>query len=183
MIPTATWKEPKKEKTRHMKKYKLQENMTKERWGEEARDKYLTTWTSQGGETRRHIDYISINAKYRNTARKAHRNIYRRANMNQNQKHRVQTTQLYNASKKYKPPTPQDTGRVLKYDLRELRPRPEKLNKWYQEQEQEKEQWKEQEDNETKNKPNKTNKQEHANNAMEEWLNYKAKIGKALIHV
>ena len=100
------------------------------------RDKYLTTWTSQGGTTRRQIDYIMINAKYRNADKKAHRNFYCRARMSQNQQRRVQTTQLfYNAAKKYKTPTPPGTGGERKYDIRELRIRPENLTKWYKEQE------------------------------------------------
>ena len=102
-------------------------------------DKYLETWTSPEGKTRRHLDYIAINAKYRDTARKSNSNIYGRASMRQNRQRRVQTMQLYyNASKPYKTPTPQDTGGELKYDIRELRLRPENLTKWYQEQEQEK---------------------------------------------
>ena len=89
-------------------------------------------------EARRQIDYIAINAKFRNAAKKAHSNIYWRANMNQNQQRRAQTMQLYyNAAKKYKVPTPQKVGRKLKYDIFEIRLHPEKLAKWYQEQEQE----------------------------------------------
>ena len=119
-----------------MGKYKHHENMTNERWEKEMRDKYQTTWTSPAGKTSRQIDYIMINAKYRNAAQNAHINIYRHANMNKNQQRRDQTTQLYyNAAKKYKTPTPQDTGSELKYDIRELRIPPEKLTKWYQEQE------------------------------------------------
>ena len=38
-------------------------------------------------KTRRQIEYITSNAKCRNTARKAHIDIYRHANMNQNQQH------------------------------------------------------------------------------------------------
>ena len=105
-------------------------------WEEDMGDKYLTTWTSPGGKTRRQIGFITINAKYRNTAQKAHIGIYCHANVNQNQQRRVQTMQLYyNAAKKYKTPTPPDDGRVIKYDLRELRLRPEKRAKGYQEQE------------------------------------------------
>ena len=137
MIPMAAWAEPKRGNKTHGK-HKQQENMTRGRWGNEMRAKYRTTWAIPGGETRRQVDYIAINEKYRNTARKAHSNIYWRANMNQNQQHRSQTMQrYYNAAKKYKTPTPPDTlGGELKYDIRELRLRPEKLAKWYQEQEQ-----------------------------------------------
>ena len=42
-----------------------------------------------------------------------------------------------------------------------------------------KEQWEEQAGNAIKIKQNKTNEQEHANNVTEEWLSYKAKLGKA----
>ena len=69
---------------------------------------------------------------------KQKRNIYRRGNIKQNQQRRVQTTQLYyNAAEKYKHPIPADTGTRLKYDIRELRLRPERLTKAFQEQEQE----------------------------------------------
>ena len=55
--------------------------------------------------------------------------------MQQNQQHRVQTTKLYyNAAKKYKKPIPAETGRNLKYDIKDLRKRPEKLTQSYQEQ-------------------------------------------------
>ena len=93
MIPMTTWKEPEREKGR-WKKCQRQENMTKERWEAEMKDKYLTTWTSPGGETRGQIDYIMINAKYRNTAEKANSDIYRRADMEKNQKYRAHTIQL-----------------------------------------------------------------------------------------
>ena len=56
--------------------------------------------------------------------------------MNQNQKHRARKIQrYYNAAKKYKTPTPPGTGGERKYDIRELRIRPENLTKWYKEQE------------------------------------------------
>ena len=60
--------------------------------------------------------------------------------MNQNQQHRVQPTKLYyNAAEKYKHPIPAVTGARLKYEIKELRVRPEKLTESYQEQEQAKE--------------------------------------------
>ena len=65
-------------------------------------------------------------------------NIYRHGNMKQNQQHRVQTMHIYyNSAKKYKQPIPADTGTRLKYDIRELRLRPERMTKLFQEQEQE----------------------------------------------
>jgi len=76
------------------------ENMTKEEWEEDSRNKYLTTWTSPDGNTSRQIEYIMINAKQRNIVRKAQNNIYWHGNMNQNQQHRVQTTQLYYSAAK-----------------------------------------------------------------------------------
>ena len=101
------------------------------------RDKYLTTWKIPGGETSRQIGYIFINSKYRDTARTAQNNAHWLANMGQNQQRRVQKMQLYyNAAQKYKISTPSDTGKMLKYDIRELRIRPGKLTQWYQEQEQ-----------------------------------------------
>ena len=79
--------------------------LTKEAWGEENREKYLTTWASPNGNISRRIDYIMINAKQRNVVKKAQRNIYRHGNMRQNQQHRVQTMHLYCcAAKKYKNP-------------------------------------------------------------------------------
>ena len=63
--------------------------------GVEMRGKYPTTWASPDGKASRKIDYIMINAKYANTARTAQRNTRWRANMNKNQKCRVQTMKLY----------------------------------------------------------------------------------------
>ena len=143
------------------------ENTTKERWGEEMRDKYLTTWTIPDGGKRRQLDYIAIDAKYRNTDRTAHSNVYWHANMRQNQHRRVQKMTLYyNAAKKYKTPTLQDTGGDLN-DIRELRLRPEKLAIWYQEPENE----------ETKARGEKEiHQQEKINNETQEWINYKNKL-------
>ena len=139
MIQMTTWKKPKiarKGRWKHQQKG----DMAKEDWKKEMHDKYATTWTSPDGKTRRRINYIAINAKCRNTERQAPRNIYRHADMKQNPHRRVQMMQLYyNASKKYKKPTPDETGARLKYDMREIRRRPEKPQKRYQEQEQEQE--------------------------------------------
>ena len=50
-----------------------------------------------------------------------------------NQQRRVQTMQLYyNAAEKYKQPIPAETGARLKYDIKELRLRPEKVAQSYQ---------------------------------------------------
>ena len=56
--------------------WQQQKAMTKENRNREIEDKYTTTWKSPDGNTRRQIDNITNNAKYRNMARKAHRNIY-----------------------------------------------------------------------------------------------------------
>ena len=98
MMPMTTWKKPNLSK---QDKWKQQPEKTdKTQWEEQNREKYLTTWTSPNGKTNRQIDYIMINAKYRNIVRKAQSNIYWHANANQNQQHRVQTMQLYyNAAK------------------------------------------------------------------------------------
>ena len=89
----TTWKKPQLQKK---DKWKQQlENITKETWEGDNREKYLTTWTSPSGKTNRQIAYIMINAKRRNIVRKAQSNIYWHGNMNQNRQHRVQTTQLY----------------------------------------------------------------------------------------
>ena len=161
MIPMTTWKRPELNK---QDKWKRQpENMDRAQWEEQNREKYLTTWTSPDGKTSRQIDHIMINAKYRNMVRKAQSNIYWHANMNQNQQHRVQTMKLYyNAAKKYKKPIPTETGKNLKYDIKELRENPEKLTKAYQEHE----------------KQNSShNQQEHD---WAEWEIYQGKLGKLL---
>ena len=100
----------------------------------------MTTWTSPNGNIRGEIDYITINAKHRNMARKAPINVHWHGNMHQNKHHRAQTMQLcYNAAKKYKRPIPAETGKRLKYDIDELRLRPEKLTNAFQDQKQGKE--------------------------------------------
>ena len=87
-------------------------------------DKYLTTWTCPGGQTRRQIGYIMTNVNYRNAERTAQINTHWRANMGQNR--RVQTMQTYyDEAQKYKTPNPSETGGELKYDIRELRLHPE----------------------------------------------------------
>ena len=84
--------------------------------------------------------------------------------MMQNQERRVQKMQLYyKAAKKYKKPTPAETGARLKYDVQELRLHPEKLQKRYQEQEQEAKQ-----------------QEQNAANAAQGWGNYKEQLGKAM---
>ena len=104
--------------------------MTKENWDRELKEKYTTTRTRPDGNARRKIDYITINAKYRNATRKAQRNIYRNANTNQHRHRRVQVMQLYyNAARKYRQPIPPERGGGLKYDIVEIRLRPEKLTK------------------------------------------------------
>ena len=96
--------------------------------------------------------------------------------MNQNQQRRVQTMQLYyNTAKKYKTPTPKDTGGDLQYDIRELRLRPEKLTNWYQEEERESAKAKE------SNKE--SHHRENTDNATQEWHNYKNKLGEALTRI
>ena len=151
-------------------RYRHRENTTNEIWGKEMAGKYLTARTGPGGPERRQIDYITSNAKYRGAARTARRNTYWHASMNQNQQHRVLATQLYyNDAKKYKKPAPSDTGAILKYDIRELRRRPEKLTKWHQEQETEVTQA--QQDKEKRQKPD---------NATQEWRRYQGELGKAL---
>ena len=115
MIPMETWKNQElKDETIGNNK-----NEKKERIGKRNQEKYITTWDSPDGNIRRQYDYIMINAKRRNVARTAQRNIYWRGNMNRHQQHRVQIMQhYYNAAKKYKKPIPADTGERLKYDIR-----------------------------------------------------------------
>ena len=134
----ATWQKPKI--ARQDKWEKQQEDMAKEIWEMETQQKYMTTWTRPGGNIRKKIDYSAINVKYRNMTRKTQSNIRRHANMNQNQQRRVKTMQsYYNAAKKYKKPTPSETGARLKYDVNVLLLRPEKLKQEYRKREQESE--------------------------------------------
>ena len=89
--------------------------------------------------------------------------------MGQNQKRRVQTTQLcYSAAMKYKKPTPVETGRALKYAIQALRHHPEKLTKWYQEQGQE---------TVAQTEKKKNADQQQYDNAMQEWLQYGTNLG------
>ena len=178
----TTWQEPKK-RTRHVGEYKQKENMTKERWGEDMRDKYLTTWTRTDGETRRQIGYIMINAKYRNAAQKAPINIYWSADMNQNQQHRVQAMHLYyNAAKnirrrrrktlgEYSNMTYANYAYVRKNLLNGTKNRKTERNTEKNRREM------------RKNKQNKIKKLHPVNNTMEEWIKYKTKLGKALIQI
>ena len=124
MIPMTTWKTPKIIKQDRWKQQPG--DATREYWGRENWEIYMTTRTSPGGNIRRQTDYVAINAKHRNMARTAQRNIHWHGNMNQNQHRRVQTMQLYyNAAKKYKKPIPAETGKRLKYDIKAPRMRPE----------------------------------------------------------
>ena len=82
--------------------------------------------------------------------------------MNHDQQHRVQTMHLYyNPAKKYKKPIPPETGARLKYDIKELRLRPEKLTEEYQEQEQDK----------------KTKTLQDARRGWGEWEDYQKTLG------
>ena len=66
----------------------------------------------------------------------------------------------YYSAKKYKTPTPEDTGATPKYDIRELRIRPEKLAKRYQDQDKEANATKAQQDNAH---------QQKSDNSTHEW--------------
>ena len=99
MIPMTTWKNPML--LRQDKWQQQSSTTTKENWEQENREKYLTTWTSPDGNICMQNDYITINAKHGNMARKAQSNIYWRGNMHQNQQQRAQTMQpYYSAAKK-----------------------------------------------------------------------------------
>ena len=101
----------------------------KGKWGKGLQERYTATWQRPGGNTRRQIDYIMINAKRRNVTSKAQIDIYRHSNINKNRHHRVQTMHIYyNASEKYKQPIPAETGARLKYDIKGLRLHPKKLS-------------------------------------------------------
>ena len=84
----------------------------------------------------------------------------RHGNRNQNQQRRVHTMQLYyTAAKKYKKPIPADNGARLKYDIKELRPHPEKLTKSLQEHQQE------------------TNERQEIKHDWGEWEGYQKTLG------
>ena len=117
--------------SRQMKKPQKRENPATEIRG--VQDKYLATWATPDGISRRQIGAIMINAKYRKADQKEQIIIQWQANMNQNRPRRVQKMKrYYNAAKKYKAPIPSETGEKLKYDIHELRIRPELFDKWHQ---------------------------------------------------
>ena len=87
----------------------------------------------------------------------------------QKQNRRVQKLLLYdNAAEKYTKPAPVETGRALTYDISEQLIHPEKLTKWYQEQDREAAA-------QTSQKMNVGQKQH--DDAMQKWLQYKTKLG------
>ena len=93
MISTETRKGP----TLDQKdKWEIQKQFyeTKPEWRQLMRNRYTTTQASPDGQIHRQIDYIMINANYRNKARAAGANPHRNANVDQNQKHREQAMQL-----------------------------------------------------------------------------------------
>ena len=98
----------------------------------EAEDKrtYRTTWTRPGGEIQRQIDDIVRNARYGGTAWTCGTNPHWRAEMHQNHQRGVQAAQIYNNKEKQIHDADTDgEGNVPKYDIKELRLRPEKLAK------------------------------------------------------
>ena len=122
-------REPRNVQTRQMEKAETTRRYDKGEWNRELQESYTATWASPGGNARRKIDFITINAKYRNMTRKAQGHIYWHADMNQNQHHRVQTMQLYyNASMKYRHPIPAEAGARLEYDIGGNSPTSRKIN-------------------------------------------------------
>ena len=105
------------------------ENCTMGQWGAE---KYTSSLTGPDGHVRRQYDYIAINEKYMGAVRTARGNSSCHAIVSKN-RNRVQKMQLYYIRFNiYKTPIPMGTGGILKYDLQELRLRPGKLTKFYQ---------------------------------------------------
>ena len=134
MIPTTTWKRPRLAKN---DRCEIQARRT---WQKRPGIRRLKTNTAPYGQSRagnaKAIGYIAISAKYRNIVRPAQRNTNWHGNMNKNQQRRCQTMELYYIdAKKYKTPTPPETGAKLKYDIQELRIRQEKLATWPQDHE------------------------------------------------
>ena len=92
--------------------------------------------------------------------------------MSQNQKRQVQTMRIYyNTAKKYEKPTPIETGRPPKYDIREIPHSPRKTHQVVTGGEQ-------QASSQTTQKKNAGQKKH--DNAMQEWPQYKTKLGEAL---
>ena len=101
--------------------------------------KYLATWTARAEKSE---DKSTTSRSMRTTGtRPAQRKVPHTGMQTwENPKNRGQTMQLYyNGAKKYKKPTPTETGKILKYGVRELRLHPEKLTQRYQNQETEEE--------------------------------------------
>ena len=113
MMPMTTWKQPRIEKKtdgRNINTEKIRPmEYEKKRWAANT----SPHGQARGGEKRRQIDYIIINATNKNTATTAQRNPHWRENMNQNQQHRVRKMKLYyNAAKKYKTPPHRAQGGI-----------------------------------------------------------------------
>ena len=88
----------------------------------------LNTWTIQGGQVERKIDYITIN-KYRNTVRKERAEQHWRGNMaQQRQRAAIRLEIMLKLVRNYGKPPP-ETGKRIKYDLAALRVEPAKLEK------------------------------------------------------
>ena len=86
----------------------------------------LNTWTIQGGQVERKIDYIMIN-KYRNTVRKERAEQHWRGNMaQQRQRAAIRLEIMLKLVRNYGKPPP-ETGKRIKYDLAALRVEPAKL--------------------------------------------------------
>ena len=98
-------------------------------------DKYLTKWATPGRQTSRQIDYIMINAKYRNDAGTAQSNTRWSAIRNQNSTESRRRN--YTTMQKIQDANSIGHRGALKYDIRELRLHPDKLTIRYQEQKQE----------------------------------------------
>ena len=93
MTPSTTRKGPKLQR-QDKRCNQEHQNMTKLERQRKTAGKYSTTRTIHGGETRRQIDYVAINAKYRETVRIEGIAPDFHADMRKNQRRRVQTVQL-----------------------------------------------------------------------------------------
>ena len=133
MIPMNTWKRA--PQTKGEKRQKTNKPLTKLQEIELARNK-LITWTSPDGKTKRQIDYLMVNQKYRNAIHKTNIIPGWQSNMMQQQQHGViQMNICLKLMRKYKRIQHRETGNQIKYDIQELRQDPQKIARWIKQRE------------------------------------------------
>ena len=86
MIPMNTWKRTPLTKN---DKQRIKKAANTEEIIKTIKQEQQTTWISPGGKTKRQIDYIMINHRYRNNVTRAWVMTENRANMTQQRQHAV----------------------------------------------------------------------------------------------